>query len=305
MNRSARITAGIILVVIGIAALLHYTIGKGKSEYYEHTVPLGDEVREIRIDGGNLDLNVRFMTIASGDNAVRIEGKASSRIANRIQSATIENGVLHLQFNESWRWQWGFSILQGMSGKQTITIELTDEAMQALGAFRASVESGSLHVNGAAARESVITSDSGSIRIDTLRSDIATVQTDSGSIRLERFEGGKLSLRSDSGSIRAETVSASLNAASDSGSIRIGHLAGYGAVKTDSGSVHIVKDDGSGLDITSDSGSVRITVPAAFSGIYDLRSNSGAISHPDRSGTSGEVIRVRTDSGSIQIEQQD
>jgi hypothetical protein len=305
MNRSVSILLGIILVAVGSAALLHHTLGSGKSVSYEHTVPLGGGLREIRIDGDSLNLDIRFTEAASGDGAVRIAGRAPSGIAERIRSAKVESGVLHLQFREPRRWGWHFFAFGAADGTQTVTVEMTKEALDALESFRASVDSGSLDVVGAAARESVFASDSGSIRIEELRGGAATVQTGSGSIRLERFEGGSLSLRTDSGSIRAGTVIAGLDAASDSGNIRIERLNGRGAVRTDSGSIHIVKDDGSGLDVTSDSGSVRIQLPAAFNGIYDLRSASGAIRHPDRSGTSGEVIRVRTDSGSILVEQQE
>ncbi|OUM94795.1 MAG: hypothetical protein A9Z00_01105 [Thermobacillus sp. ZCTH02-B1] len=303
MHRSANITPGVILVAVGMAALLYVTVGKGKSVSYEHTVPLGDSLREIRIDGGSLDLDIRFEAAASGNGAVRIEGRASSGIAKRIRSAKVENGVLNLRFGESGRRGWDFFAFGAMNGRQIVTVEMTEDALAAIESFRASVGSGSLEIRGAAARESVIASDSGSIRIDGLRGDAATVQTDSGSIRLDRFEGGRLSLRSDSGSIRAVSVTADLYADSDSGNIRVEHLSGYGSLRTDSGSIHIVKDDGSSLDVISDSGNVRIAVPAAFSGIYDVQSDAGTVSHPDHAGTSGEVIRVRTASGSIRIEQ--
>jgi hypothetical protein len=303
MNRNARTTAGIVLVVIGIAALVYYIAGHDKSEFYEHTLPLGDRVREIRIDSGNLDLDIRFAASASGDNAVKIEGKASPGIVKRIRSAEVENGVLHLQFKEPRRWRWDFFPFRALNGKQTVTVELTDEAMAALESFRADADSGSLQVSGAVARESVIASDSGSIRIGSLKGNAATVRTDSGSIRLERFEGGSLSLRSDSGGIHAGTVNAGLKAGSDSGGIRVERLNGYGEIRTISGSVHVVKDDDTGLAVTTDSGSVRITVPASYGGTYDLMSDTGSVSHPEPAGTSGEVIRVRTDSGSIRIEQ--
>lgn len=303
MNRTARTTAGIVLVAIGIAALLYYTVSikTENSERYEHRISLGDPVREIRIESGSLDLDIRFAASPSGDNAVRIEGKASPEIVERIRSAEVENGVLNLQFKEPRRWHWNFYAFR-TNGKQNVTIELTEEAMAALESFRADADSGSLRVSGAVARESVITSDSGSIRIDSLKGNDATVRTDSGSIRLERFEGGSLSLRSDSGGIDAGTVNADLKAGSDSGGIRVERLNGYGEIRTHSGSVHVVKDDDTGMDVTTDSGSVRITVPASYSGTYDLLSDTGSVSHPEPVVTSDEVIRVRTDSGSIRIE---
>jgi hypothetical protein len=304
MNRGARIAAGAILVVIGIAALLHFTVGAEKNTYYAHRIPLDEPLREIRIDSESLDLDINFVASASGGNAVRIEGRAEPGVVRQIKSAAVGDGVLHLRFKEPERWKWYFFTLKAMNGKQTVTVELTEEALAALESFRASVGSGSLQVNGASARESVIASDSGGIRIGSLKSGIASVRSGSGSIRLERFEGGSLSLRSDSGGIKAGTVRANLQAKSDSGSITVDHLTGTGEVKTDSGSIRIVKDDGTGMNVSSDSGSVRITVPDSYAGSYDLASDSGSIHHPDPVGTSGELIKVRTDSGNIRIERQ-
>lgn len=303
MNRKTRNTVGVILVVIGIIALLQYTLGDKKREAYEHTVPLGDQVREIRIDSNNLALDINFVASADEDNTVRIEGQAAPEIVKRIKSVRVENGVLHLRFKESWRWSLGLFQFNKWHEKQTVTISLTDEAMASLESFKVDTDSGSVSVSGAAARESAIETDSGSIRIGSLRGDTVAVKSDSGSIRLERFEGGSLSLRSQSGSIHADTVSAGLKAVSDSGGITIEHLNGVGEIKTDSGPIRIVKDDDTGLNATSDSGSVHITVPASYSGSYDLKSDSGSIRHPDPVGTSGETITVRTDSGSIRIEQ--
>lgn len=302
MNRGARIAVGGILVLIGIAALLQYAFGFGSDEEYEHTVPLGDGVREIKIDSASLDLDIRFTESVSGENTVHVKGKAASRIVNRIRSAEVTDGVLHLGFAEPWQWSLNVSLFQAMNGKQTVTVELTEDAMSALESFRVNTGSGSLHASGAAARLIVFTSDSGGIRIDGLRSDAATVHSDSGSIRLERFEGGSLRLRTDSGSIHANEVSALLIASSDSGSVTIDHLTGTGEIRTNSGSIRVAKDDDTGLDVVSDSGSVRITVPASFGGVYDAASDSGSVSHPEPAGASGEVIRVRTDSGSIRIE---
>lgn len=303
MNRKTRNTIGVILVVIGIIALLQFAFGDEKSEAYEHTVPLGEQVREIRIESNSLSLDINFVAGSSEQSSVRIEGQAAPEIVGRIKSARVENGVLHLRFKESWRWGLGLFNFTQWDEKQTVTVSLTDEAMASLESFKVNADSGSISVSGAAVREGEIETDSGSIRIGSLRGDAVTVRSDSGGIRVERFEGGSLSIRSDSGGIHAGTVSASLKAVSHSGGITIDHLNGVGEIKTDSGSIRVVKDDDTGMDVTSDSGIVQITVPASFSGSYDLKSDSGSIRHPDPVGASGEVIKVRTDSGSITIEQ--
>lgn len=296
-SRGARNTIAVILVAIGIIALLQYPFGGSKSEAYAHTLQPSDAMREIRIESDSLALDVNFIT--SGSDAVRVEGKAGPKVIEQIESAKVENGVLKLRFKEKWRW--GFFNFSGWNTKQVITISLTAETMESLESVTVNSDSGSVRVNGDLPPKAVITADSGSIRMGSLQGGDLTVKADSGSIQLDSFEGSSLSVTSDSGSIQAGKVHAKLKAVSDSGSVKIDRLTGVSEIKTDSGSIRIVKDDETGAVVTSDSGSVRITVPASFSGAYDLKSDSGSIHNPDPVGTSGQLIKVRTDSGSIRI----
>jgi len=302
MTRRARNTIAIILVAIGVMALFQNQYGGSKSEAYAHSLQLDNHMREICIVSDSLAVEVNFITHTGGSNSIRVEGKARPGIIEQIETARVENGTLNLRFKEKWRW--GLFNFSGWNEKQVITVSLTDDAMKALESFKVVSDSGSVRVNGAAALEHVIESDSGSIRLGELQGGNLKVKSDSGSIKLDRYEGSSLSITSDSGSIHAGTVRATLKATSDSGSITIDRLTGASELKSDSGSIRIVKDDDTGANVSNDSGSVRITVPASYSGSYDLKSDSGSIRNPDPIGTSGELIKVRTDSGSIRIVKQ-
>ncbi len=300
-SRWARNTIAIILVAIGILALIQNQSGSNKSKAYDHTLRLDDHMQEISIVSDSLALEVHFVVDGNGSNAIRVEGKARPGVIESIQAAQVTNGKLNLHFKEKWRWSlFSFS---GWNEKQVITVSMTEEAMQSLGLLKVTSDSGSVKVDGAAALESIIESDSGSIRLGALQGDALSVKSDSGSIKLDSYEGTSLSIRSDSGSIHTRTVRAELKASSDSGSITIDQLTGASEVKSDSGSIRIVKVDETGAVVSNDSGSVRITIPASYSGSYDLKSDSGSIRNPDPVGTSGELIKVRTDSGSIRIVQ--
>ena len=300
-SRWARNAIAIILVAIGILALFQNQSDGMKSKAYDHTIRLDDHMQEIAIVSNSLALEVHFVADGNANNSIRIEGKARSEVIDSIKTAKVENGKLNLPFKEKWRWSlFSFS---GWNEKQVITVSMTDEAMQSLGLLKVTSDSGSVMVDGAAAVESVIESDSGSIRLGDLQGEALAVKSDSGSIKLGSFIGTDLSIRSDSGSIHTGTVRATLKASSDSGSITIDQLTGASEVKSDSGSIRIVKDDETGAVVSNDSGSVRITIPASYSGSYDLKSDSGSIRNPDPVGTSGELIKVRTDSGSIRIVQ--
>jgi len=299
-TRGTRNTIAIILVVIGVIALFQIQFGGTKSQTYAHSLQIDERLRELRITSDSLAIEVNFVTQSGGSNSVRVEGKARPEIIELIETASVENGTLNLRFKEK-KWRWGLFNFSGWNEKQVITVSLTDDAMASLESFRVASDSGSVRVNGAAAQEHAIESDSGSIRLGELRGGHLTVKSDSGSIKLERYEGSSLSIASDSGSIHAGTVRAKLKATSDSGSITVDRLTGASELKSDSGSIRIVKEDETGATISNDSGSVRVTVPTSYSGSYDLKSDSGSIRNPDPVGTSGELIKVRTDSGSIRI----
>lgn len=254
----------IAVILVAIGIIALFQNHGMKSKAYTHTLRLDDHMRGISIIGDSHALEVNFVSNTEGSNSIRVEGKAKPEVIDLIETAKVENGELNLRFKE--KWHWGLFDFSGWNEKQIITVLLTDEAMKSLESFK--------------------------------------VSSDSGSIKLDRYEGNSLSITSDSGSIHAGTVRAALKAASDSGSITVDHLTGASEVKSDSGSIRIVKDDEVGANVSNDSGSVRITVPASYSGSYDLKSDSGSIHNPDPVGTSGELIKVRTDSGSIRIIQQ-
>ncbi len=300
-SKWARNAIAIILVAIGILALIQNQSGGMKSKAYDHMLRLDDHMQEIAIVSDSLALEVHFVADGNASNSIWVEGKARSEVIDSIKAAKVENGKLNLQFKEKWRWSlFSFS---GWNEKQVITVSMTDEAMQSLGLLKVTSDSGSVMVDGAAALESVIESDSGSIRLGDLQGEALAVKSDSGSIKLGSFTGTDLSIRSDSGSIHTGTVRAALKASSDSGSITIDQLTGASEVKSNSGSIRIVKDDETGAVVSNDSGSVRIKIPASYNGSYDLKSDSGSIRNPEPVGTSGELIKVRTDSGSIRIVQ--
>ncbi|GLX69697.1 DUF4097 family beta strand repeat-containing protein [Paenibacillus glycanilyticus] len=300
-RRWARNTIGVILVAIGIMALLQYQFGGAKSKEYDYTLKLEDQLQELSIINNSLGLDINFVPSTDGSNSIRFEGKAKQEIIDQIKSARVQNGQLNIRLKD--KWHFTFFDFSGWNDKQLVTVTLTEEAMRSLDTFKLISDSGSIKVNGAKAANGVVASDSGSVKLDSFEGSTLSLKSDSGSIKLDSFTGNSLSIHSDSGSIHAGTVAAELNATSDSGSITVDHLSGKAVVRSDSGSIRIVKDDTTGADVNSDSGSVKIQIPVTYSGMYDLDSDSGSIHKPDQQGTSGEIIKVRTDSGSIRISQ--
>ncbi|ACT04851.1 hypothetical protein Pjdr2_6248 [Paenibacillus sp. JDR-2] len=288
-------------MAIGIMALFQYQFGGVKSKEYAHTLQLEDTMQDLSIASDGLGLDINFVPSTDGSNSIHVEGKAKPEVIDQIKNARVENGKLNLRMKEKWRLN--FFDFSGWNEKQVVTVSLTEDAMSSLKSLNVKSDSGSVRVDGAKAADSQVETDSGSIRLGSFEAGTLTLKADSGSIKLESFKGSSLSIKSDSGSIHAGTVLAELKASSDSGSITIDHLSGKAVVRSDSGSIRLVKDDTSGADVKSDSGSVKIEIPSSYGGMFDLDSDSGSIHKPDQQGTSGEVIKVRTDSGSIRISQ--
>lgn len=302
---SMRKFVGFILVMVGILVFVQYQFGGSrKSVDYDRTWTFDNkELQELKIATDSMGLDVKFVKSTDGSNSVRIVGRAKEDIVDTIKSTELEGGELDIDLNG--KWHIGFpSFSDFKSSHQAITVTLTDEAARALETLNISGDSSSLSVTGASALNGSIKSDSGSIRLENYEGKALSVKSDSGSIKLNDYQGDTLSLKSDSGSIRAENVRAEVKAASDSGSITIGRLNGTAELSSDSGHIELVKEDSTGANVKSDSGSVRIEVPASYGGTYDLKSDSGSIREPDQHGTSSEVIKVRTDSGSIRVEQE-
>ncbi|PWW08716.1 putative adhesin [Paenibacillus cellulosilyticus] len=295
---------GVILVLVGIVALIQYKFGdKSASLDYDRTWTFDNtELKELTIVSDSMGLDVKFVKSTDGSNSVRITGRAKEDVVDEVKSTDLEDGQLKIDLKGKWRFNlFDFSAFR--SNNQSVTVTLTDEARKSLETLNISADSGSLNAAGAAARNGTFKSDSGSIRLEGFEGDTLSLKSDSGSIKLSDYQGTELSIKSDSGSIHGENIRAEVKASSDSGSITFDRLSGTAQVSSDSGRIELTKEDSTGANVKSDSGSVRIEVPASYSGTYDLKSDSGSVREPDQHGTSGEVIKVRTDSGSIRVEQ--
>ncbi|THF84268.1 DUF4097 domain-containing protein [Cohnella fermenti] len=270
---------------LGGAAFYNFQFGEDK-QTYEHAWTFdADELKQLSILADSQSLNIAFEPSGDGSNAIRISGKAPGKVIDQIKQAQLSNGALKISMKEGWSFG-AFDFDFGSS--QQVTVSLSPEAAKALQVFKVDTDSGSIRI-GAAESSQVAQAAQGDI------------ESDSGSIKLYGFQGETLKLESDSGSIYAENVAATLSVSSDSGSIKVEHLNGTSTLKSDSGSIKLTKDDTASADIKSDSGSVRVEVPSEFGGSYDLRSDSGSIHSPDSQNRTRDVIKVRTDSGSIRV----
>jgi len=280
-KRWISIAAGLILVGIGGAAFYGFNFGKPLNEYHHKWEFQSGDMKHLSIAFDSQASTIEFQPSTDGKNSVLIEGKAKQEIIDRIGKVRVNDGALKIDMKERFRW-FNFSIGPFAKDKQHVVVSLTEEAAAALDTLNFSTDAGSMTVNGAEARA-------------------ADFSTDAGSIRVNGFEGETLKLHTDAGAIRGADIRADLNAKTDAGSIDIQHLTGTAKLSTDSGSVKLLKDDTTGADIKTDAGSVRVQIPESYGGTFDLKADAGSVTAPDAKGTTPEVIKVRTDAGSIRV----
>lgn len=161
--------------------------------------------------------------------------------------------------------------------------------------LRARADSGGIHVEGIRGPADVHT-DSGGIEVRNITSEVHAA-ADSGGIHLNNIDG-PVSVHVDSGGIEVMDASGSIDAQADSGGIRLAqtHPAPIHA-KADSGGVTVKLAPGVGYDISAESDSGGISVPA-------MTVNSSFSKHhvEGKVHGGGPLVSIRVSSGNITIE---
>ena len=152
-----------------------------------------------------------------------------------------------------------------------------------------------------------VNNDSGSLTLTGLAGAISA-HADSGRISLTDFRGSQATLGADSGMIEINgTTGAALDLRASSGAVRAeGLKGGKVTAEVDSGSLRAdFSTPPSLVDISVDSGSVHLGLPTTVAYNLDTKASSGSdnVDHAIESDTrSPNLIKVRTDSGSISID---
>jgi hypothetical protein len=122
---------------------------------------------------------------------------------------------------------------------------------------------------------------------------------DAADVRVDGIRG-PVDCETDSGEVEITGVTERVSASTDSGSVSIRGVKGPVDAETDSGEIEAL-EIGGGIDAHSDSGRIRLsqTAPAP---VY-VQTDSGRISI--KLAPAGYTIRIRTDSGEIEVPQMD
>ncbi len=283
MGRTVRVLAGFVLVLLGVGALTASGgfFGKPLKSFEKEWTAASGELRDLRILSDRR-VNISFKESADGSQSVYVKGQETDEVVAAIERTRLADGELTVDLRNR-RPNFMFDFGLGFNREEAeVVVALAPDA---------ELENLDLEI------------DSGSIRLNGARSDQIRVQADSGSIELADLTAGSLDVKADSGSITGSGIEASATIKADSGSIQLRDVSGPVQLHTDSGSIKLHRNDTADTDIQADSGSVYVRLPASFAGTLDLQSDSGKIAAPDSKRETSDFVKVETDSGNIEIEQ--
>lgn len=275
--------AGLILVMIGLAALSSNAWGSGKSlsSFEKKWTFAAGELRDLNVKS-DYKVRMKFVKSTDGSNSVYVKGKGPEKMAEAVQEIELEDGKLALDLREPRKWFSLFDFTALRSDEEIVVTMADGTALEKLG----------------------LQLDSGSLTLDDAHAATADISIDSGSVAITRLNAGKLTLEADSGSIKADGIRTDDGEVSaDSGSIKLEHVTGPLRVQADSGSIKLYKDDTASVELKADSGSVYVHLPESYAGDFDLKTDSGSIYAPEPKRETKDLVKVRADSGSIRIEQ--
>ncbi|EUJ23483.1 hypothetical protein PGRAN_08369 [Listeria grandensis FSL F6-0971] len=328
-----------LLLVGGIGFGLTFNndnVDRGEAYHREWQLADGD-ISLVKLMGDQ-DMRVNVTESTTGKSYVTMNGHLSQEAINRLDKsvkANQDNLTIDIENKQEW-----FSFLEfQIYGEQTVTIHVAKGAK--LGELATNLSSSDLSAHDVTAKMISLKAGSGKIEASNLTADTTVVTNSSGNIDLKNVtsdlevtngsgdneiqgvNGDKLSVASNSGdievksvtaktttltngsgSIDGEQVSGAVKVDNNSGDIDLSGLNDAASVNSGSGEVDLdFSDLKKDVTVDADSGDVNIEIPTSFAGFLDLRSNSGDIKSPNIKTSSKTVVKVRTGSGNIKIEQ--
>lgn len=280
------VIGGVVLVLIGLGGIASYGFRTdGDLEPVEKTWSFrANELNNLKIKS-DYNVDITFVRSTDGNNTISLNGEGTEKMVADTLVTEIENGALLLDLRKKPDRWFEFFNIDAFRGKETITIALTEEARW--DALDLDLDSGNVTIKDA--------------ELATIGR--ASIDIDSGNVTLDRFKSEQLEVDIDSGNVTANGLTATVKASADSGNVRLNDLSGAANVEVDSGNIRLYKLTNDEAVLEADSGNVYVQVPADFGGFYDLKADSGSVSAPESKRLTTDLIKVRTDSGNIKIEQ--
>ncbi|MGZ7442505.1 DUF4097 family beta strand repeat-containing protein [Paenibacillus sp. TH7-28] len=317
MNSKKWTLVGLFLIVLGLAGMAYqrFDFGEKLPAYQQKWTFSEGELENLHIEG-DYDVDVEFIDSPDGSAYIEASGNMKQKPIDKIKSAAISGQTLKLEFQDSW--DWSFFSLNFQSTKQHITVALAkDSGLKAIsyksgdgsGSFTGlraenielSVTSGKIRADSVQAENLKLTASDGNITAERVQvQGNAEIKLTSGNIKIDELQGA-LTAKATSGNITASGVEGRVEASLGSGNIKFTDFTGNGKFKATSGNITLENQRSDSLDITVQSGNVKLSVDPQFQGVYDLKTKSGSITAPEAPQQTKDVIKVRATSGDIRI----
>jgi Putative adhesin len=266
--------------LVGLAGLLTLSGCRAIGQHFSDTRTESATITEIRIQGDSGSVQIdRGGSSTKIDRTVTYQDEKPSGRSDRV-----EGSVLVLNTNCAPR---------GCSVDYQVLVPASVKVTGSLDSGRIDVRS---------ITTATLRTDSGRITVQDTTGDV-TATTDSGRIDANTVKG-RLNLQTNSGSVHTSGVGGTLVIQTDSGSVHADGVAGgQTTVRTQSGSVGVEVASEQDVKVTTDSGRIELTVPKGGAFRVDGRSDSGRVQINIPQTSTGHLVELSSDSGSIQVDE--
>ncbi|OAB41446.1 DUF4097 family beta strand repeat-containing protein [Paenibacillus glacialis] len=271
---------GFILIVIGIIGMSsnQFNFGDKLTEYNKKWTIDNDTLSHLIVTS-EYTTDVEFVQSTDGTQSIELNGLFEDALISKLNQITPKNGQFEITMEDD---VVQFFSISFKSQKATLIVSLPDlNQLQEVG----------LH----------FTSSDGSVT--NLSANNIEITSRSGNLNLESIFAKQLRIEANSGNITGTDIQSNLQASVQSGNMNISNYAGEGTFKANSGNIELIQKGASSLDISAKSGNVTLTADPNFKGFFDVNANYGNIHSPESLRLTKDLIKVRTNSGDINITQ--
>lgn len=318
MNRNGVIILGVLCIIVGVVGFFAFGQGimdEDKEAYTKKWEFKAGEIQRIALDS-DFDMNVKFVKSSNQQNYIEMKGALPPDIIERVNATEVVNGALNINLNKPGKLQF---MTFNFPKDQELTMYYTEPF--SMEDFEANMGSHNLSLDRLQTRKAQISGSSGNIDANNITAEQIAVEIQSGNIDVNNITAGQISLQtqagnidgiklkgqleanSSSGNIEMKNVEGDLQVSGTSGYVEIENHTGKAKITTSSGNIGLAQNKVAETVLETTSGNVIVRIPKEFAGFFDVHSNSGSISVPETTQKEIDVIKVRTSSGNIDIEQ--
>ncbi|OPA74713.1 hypothetical protein BVG16_23450 [Paenibacillus selenitireducens] len=297
MRKSGVIFIATCCIIVGIIGLIMYGVEDPKNKMVDYTKKWSIDaagLKNLKITT-DFNMDVEFIESTDQSNYIELTGKLPEDVIQHLDSLQPNAGSfdLSLQYSRSFQL---FSF--DFPKDQKVVVALAKDAK--LQSIESDSGSSNISFEGVHAEKINFVASSGNIDVEHIQGAHIQIEGNSGNISGKGIEGD-LQTKLTSGNIKLQDVKGDLQAHATSGNIKVNNHEGAASIRASSGNVELEQRTISPLDVSAESGNVRIFVPETFDGFYDVQTGSGDMSVPESKLTTKDVIKARTSSGNVKI----